>query len=244
MRQIFLFLTILLSSFPLPGQQGWQAEGFTGIGAGFIAMQNNFGGPELGYSYGLVPSFGMALVRNLTSLHLAGVEISYTQTRTNYHEQIGATTWGRDVKNHYLHLPLYFRGILGRREAKGLKGTYTWGGYAGWLKGANSTYFIDGKNVNFKTYLDTDPQNPYRNHLIIPRSDMELFRKTDIGLIIGLGLQFYIHPRWIVHLEGRASASLRDINAENYRGLKNRSGEVKESRNIWGIIQLRGGYCF
>ena len=244
MRTFLLFIATLIFIPSFHAQEQWQIGVFGATGAGFIARQNNFGGPELDYDYSLSPGFGISFQRNFKNAHLIGLEIAFAQTRTIYSEKIGQKLWGRNIKTSYIQFPLYYQGILGNAEPKGVKGTYSLGMYAGILRVVRSTYFIDNAEVDFQTYLESDPRNPYLENIIYPATDKDLFENIDLGLLVGLGLKIYINSRLIIQPEIRISGSIRDINHENYRELKNRDGELKDSRNLWAQIRLGLAYRF
>ncbi len=220
-----------------------QSKGFVGLQTGVYTFtttyQNAMGQRLMDYDFAFNAGYGLIGGYSIDDVHTIRGMFGITPGGSRrvgggllYDNRIEYTSFNAE----YIHTPDWFTGNTKIYFGGGF-GVYS-------ARQLNTTYFIQGKQVDFFNYMEYNSPNPHRdffvdqvekNSGVIP--DGDFFKRYDVRFSSLIGIKTQINERFALNLEMVSMLSLMDVNAKEWR-LERRNGDYKRSRNLIGGIQL------
>lgn len=231
-----------------------QVNIFLGPTAGYnaraIINQNNYGQRRLDYTFTGDVTYGGSIGVDFNNQHIIQIEVLAMNLGQGYDQSFSDFSLQKQVDLSYIHIPLTYRFVTGRKDKDHNKGTnfhILAGAYYGILQDANMSHSIDNSEVSFYDFVTRGGGNP--NLAVLNRrlpnqgnpDYNQLFTDSDFGAIIGFGVQSFVTTHFKLSLDLRLGVSLQDINGDRWRFL-NRDGDYNASRNLFGALTLSAFY--
>jgi hypothetical protein len=210
-----------------------------------ILNQNNYGYAELDYRAKVGFQVGTKIGYEWRDFNQVEAGLAWTTLGQSYRDNINSVVNEKVVELRYIYLPIMYRRMIGNTiqwtDKRGSSNFYVMGGLQfGRLLGADVSWDKAGKPVDMITYLIENGMN--KNEAILvsmgqPDEDIDLFEKSDVMALLGVGFQYWVTSFTTVSIEWKNGIGLKDINADLWR-LPNRSGIYEPSRNAFSALNL------
>jgi|GEM_PF-3797693 hypothetical protein len=193
-------------------------------GVPFLSHQNAYGGSKLNAKPTLKCGVGFNLGFMLTDKNAIQVEANYQPMGSNYSGRVYGGSLEREVRLNYWSFPVlykhyFFNDQIVESVSADKPGKIKWyaeaGPYVAFLAGAQMNNKLNGQEVTIQdaTNTETGP-NPFVQDV---GDDQQLFVKTDLGIVVGGGLDMALMEGLYFNVGLRGMAGFKDINPEKFR---------------------------
>lgn len=235
MKKIYAaFLALfLLASFPALAQKGFYFGVAGTVQSVWITNQNNYGLPEMDYKTTFGGAGNLNIGYDFTNNLGIKIEIGYGKFGQKYTDQIGDSSFSREVKMNHLMIPLLFKYRTGGSIARFYVAI---GPQFDFLLSANQNYMLNGKM--FSDTLETVSHEKFD----VGNEEMkERFSSMDIMARMDLGLDITVVKHLMIEFGIKLGYGLMDLNSSDYR-IKDHSGAYHPSHNVFGGLTLGINY--